>query len=85
MAFEMHDDPIATHGLCNALVKVGRDVAGLCAKLKAAHGGNYGVYWLPVRCHSYTHARENDFIRATFAYLMAAMTDSERDAIVEGL
>ena len=27
----------------------------------------------------------NDFIRATFAYLMAAMTDAERDAIVEGL
>ncbi|KKL62772.1 hypothetical protein LCGC14_2181830 [marine sediment metagenome] len=28
---------------------------------------------------------EDHLLRATFAYLMAAMTDAERDSIVEGL
>lgn len=36
-------------------------------------------FWLPCKL------RHSDLLRATFAYLMAAMTDSERDAIVEEL
>ncbi len=77
MAFE---EGVARYGLCHALGASKDRVA----KLRIAHGGEYSVYWVPPRTYMWW-VRENDFIRATFAYLMAAMTDRERDAIVEGL
>ena len=40
---------------------------------------------LPVRGRAEPFRRRHDFVRAIFAYLMAAMTDAERDSIVEGL
>ena len=62
-------------GLCHAI----GDVVG--------HGEHYSHlryllgrdgFWLD-------KTRPNDLLRASFAYLMAAMTDAERDQIVEGL
>ena len=45
-------------------------------------------YWITTETICGTccaHTRASDLLRATFAYLMAAMTDAERDAIVVGL
>ncbi len=82
MAFE---EGVAEYGLCHALGMVDGFSVGRVARLRGAHGGQYVSYWLPPRHYNNGWVRENDFIRATFAYLMAAMTDAERDAIVEGL
>lgn len=68
---------------------------GLCHTMKivAGHSEHYDLLdiakWKIKRPHHHdwwcARTKGNDYLRATFAYLMAAMTDSERDAIVEGL
>ncbi len=83
MAFEMHTR-VADRGLCKALREVGGYDNGTPGRLREAHGGEYAVYWFPTSFHPH-YRHEYDYLRATFAFLMAAMTDSERDAIVEGL
>ena len=78
------EEGVAEYGLCNALGMVDGFSVGRVGRLRGAHGGRYVSYWFPPRNFK-GWVRENDFIRATFAYFMAAMTDAERDEIVEGL
>ena len=91
MAFETpHEQRTAyqgslTHdGLCFATSRIaGNPGASVYySRLKLVEPGL--CYWAPIMGNRDFRFR-HDFIRATFAYLMAAMTDRERDAIVEGL
>ena len=83
MAFEksssertMRQANIACDGLCRGIHTVTGDF-NYYARIRIVLG-RVG-YWFGLT------NRYTDYLRATFAYLMAAMTDSERDAIVEGL
>ena len=86
--------PTADLGLCSALERAGRveragrDGVVVClpVMLREARGGfdEYSAFWFPTR-RSRFFIPEYDNLRALWAYLMAAMTDRERDAIVEGL
>ena len=71
--------------------------AGLCHAISQRNGAleydwivrltefrEKGWYWYPKATDSDWH-RDYDLLRADHAYLMAAMTDAERDSIVEGL
>ena len=67
---------LVSSGLCMAMYEVTeRDGHYRCLSFVNDTSG----WWCTVR------TRESDLLRATFAYLMAAMTDAERDQIVEGL
>ncbi len=83
MAFEkargernFRERAVTLDGLCYAMAFLEKRPRhyGIIAKM-LGHTG----YWEVVRDPEWST------LRATFAYLMAAMTDSERDAIVEGL
>ena len=85
-AFDCHDenrtpfqDSVTNGGLCwawNMIARLDFMDQGVYTRLRVVHP-RFG-FWLPA-------GRSSDLIRATFAYLMAAMTDAERDSIVEGL
>ncbi len=75
---------LACSGLCHAWRQsderrnYGSIPRNYCFNPLRVFGPTY-EHWVPI------YLRENRLIRATFAYLMAAMTDAERDAIMEGL
>ena len=80
MAFE--EDPRSCDGLCHQLHGATGSYRyfGIIRRLLPNDERRFkgSEYWL-------NFETTDQLIRATFAYLMAAMTDSERDAIVEGL
>ncbi len=65
---------LASAGLCNAM--------NSSPSLKRTF--DCECYGSPTT-HQFRFRRRRDYVRALFAYLMAAMTDKERDAIVVGL